>query len=134
MFPTISLAAGESEFTTAGFREFCNDRILAVFQPDVARAGGITGMLRIAHLAHAFNIPIAPHVGACSGICAAASIQLSSALPNFRIFEHMYLLHGLQDIFSEPRSIPVNGVITVPTGPGLGLEIDRAKIDKLIVG
>lgn len=133
-FPTIPLAAGESEFTTAGFREFCNDRILAVFQPDVARAGGITGMLRIAYLAHAYNIPIAPHVGACTGICAAASIQLSAALPNFSIYEHMYLPHGLQEVFAEPRPTPVKGVISVPTGPGLGLEVDRNKIDNLTVG
>ena len=133
-FPTIPLAAGESEFTTAGFREFCNDRILAVFQPDVARAGGITGMLRIAYLAHAYNIPIAPHVGACTGICAAASIQLSAALPNFSIYEHMYLPHGLQEVFAEPRPTPVKGVISVPTGPGLGVEVDHNKFDNLTGG
>ena len=133
-FPSIPLAAGESEFTTAGFREFCAGPVLSVFQPDVARAGGVTGVLRIAHLANAYGIPISPHVGACTGICAAASIQLAAALPNFLTYEHMYMAHGLQQLFHEPRPAPVDGVIHVPTGPGLGLEIDRDRMEGLIVG
>jgi L-alanine-DL-glutamate epimerase-like enolase superfamily enzyme len=51
-------------------------------------------MQRIAALAHAYNIPIAPYVGASSGICAAASVQAAAAIPNLGIYEHMS--HGAQ--------------------------------------
>ena len=129
--PDVPLAAGEAEFTTAGFREFCTDRLLATWQPDVARAGGITGMTRIAALAKAYDISISPHVGASAGVCAAASVQVAAALPNLRIYEHMYMEHDLQDIFVEGRIRPVNSAIAVPQGPGLGLTIDTAKIDRM---
>jgi len=129
--PEVPLAAGEAEFTTAGFREFCEGKVLQVFQPDVARAGGITGWLRIAALADAYGIPVAPHVGASAGICAAASVQVSAAVPNFRIYEHMYLEHPLQDCFVEGPIRPLDGTVQVPQGPGLGLTVDTAKLDRL---
>lgn len=130
-YPEVPLAAGEAEFTSAGYREFCADRLLTAWQPDVARAAGITGFMRIAGLAQAHNIDIAPHVGASAGICAAASVQLSSALPNFRIYEHMYMEHGLQDVFTEGPIQARNSMIEVPQGPGLGLTVDTSKIDRM---
>lgn len=129
--PDIPLAAGEAEFTTAGFREFIDGRILTYFQPDVARAGGVTGMTRIAAFANAHDIPIAPHVGASGGICAAVAIQVAAAIPNFTIYEHMYLPHGLQDVFVGPRIDAVDSRIAVPQGPGLGLEVDPDKIESM---
>lgn len=130
-YPDVPLAAGEAEFTSAGYRDFCEERLLTVWQPDVARAAGITGFLRIAALAHAHNIDIAPHVGASAGICAAASVQLSSALPNFRIYEHMYMEHSLQDVFTEGPIQAHNSMIDVPTGPGLGLTVDTSKLERM---
>lgn len=130
-YPDVPLAAGEAEFTAAGFRDFCEDRLLTVWQPDVARAAGITGFMRIAGLAQAQNIDIAPHVGASAGICAAASVQLSSALSNFRIYEHMYMDHNLQDVFVEGPITANNSAIQVPQGPGLGLTVDTSKIDRM---
>ena len=129
--PDVPLAAGEAEFTTAGFREFCADRLLTTWQPDVARAGGITGVTRIAALAQAYDISVSPHVGASAGVCAAASVQLAAAIPNLRIYEHMYMEHDLQDVFVEGRIRAVNSVISVPQGPGLGLTVDTAKVDRM---
>jgi len=130
-YPDVPLAAGEAEFTTAGYREFAGDRLLVAWQPDVARAGGVTGMLRIASLAHAYDTPLAPHVGASGGICAAAAIQVAAAVPNLRIYEHMYMEHDLQDVFVEGPLRPVESVIAVPQGPGLGLRVDVDKIERM---
>lgn len=130
-FPEVPLAAGEAEFTTAGFREFCEGRILTVFQPDVARAGGITGVMRVANLANAYNIPMSSHVGFSSGISGAAAVQVAAAITNFRIHEHMYMEHPLQDVFLDPFPSPVESQLQVPRGPGLGLEIDTSKVQRL---
>jgi len=129
--PDVPLAAGEAEFTTAGYREFTEDRLLVAWQPDVARAGGVTGMMRIAALAQAYDTPLAPHVGASAGICAAAAVQVSAAVPNLRIYEHMYMEHDLQDVFLEGRIRAQDSTIAVPQGPGLGLTVDRDKIERM---
>lgn len=129
--PTVPLAAGEAEFTTAGFLPFSDGRLLDVWQPDVARAGGFTGMRKIAALAQAHNVMIAPHVGASAAVCMAASLQFSAAVHNFRIYEHMFIYQPLQELFTAPLPEPSGGFIGVPQGPGLGCIIDEERVRSL---
>ncbi|MEW5716881.1 enolase C-terminal domain-like protein, partial [Pseudomonas sp. SB113] len=58
------VALGEGEFHSFGIRSFLEEGLIDLVQPNVTRAGGITGCLRIAATAHAFNLPIALHTGA----------------------------------------------------------------------
>lgn len=124
----VPLASGEGEYTVHGFLPFLQERLLAVVQPDVARAGGITGCRRIATVAQAYDTAFAPHVGASGALCIAASLQLSASVPTHRTFENMVLDQPLQHLTVEPLPQPEGGTIAVPTGPGLGVEIDEAKI------
>lgn len=101
----IRLAAGESEHTAFGARTMIAERLVGVVQPDVARSGGITETRRIASLAHAFHVRYAPHMGQSGAICAAASLQLCSAMPNGWVFECMTYPNPLRD-----------KLVTVPVG------------------
>lgn len=120
----VRLAAGEGEFSVAGFRPFLEEGLLDVVQPDIARAGGFTGCRRIAALAGAYNVAVAPHTGASGPICIAASLHFAGATPGLLTFEHMYIHNPLHAILTQPLPQPKAGVIAVPTTPGIGVELD----------
>ena len=95
-----------------------------IIQPDIARAGGFTEVRKIAALASAFDVPVAPHTGASSAVAVAASIQWAAALPNLLTFEHMYPPNPLrEELLADPLPSPANGQIEVPQRPGLGIEL-----------
>lgn len=128
------MAAGESDFTVWQARDLVAERLVDLIQPDVARAGGITETRRIAELAFAHNVGYAPHVGWSGAICAAASLHLASAMPAFRIYECMVFDNPLRDALTQPivgeRTMLKDGMLDVPTAPGLGVEVDRKMLAK----
>lgn len=125
----IRLAAGESDFVATDALISLQDRSLGLIQPDVTRSGGISETWRICELAAAFNTAYAPHVGWSGAICVAASLQLAAAAETFRTFECMVYQNPLRDAFTHPivgeGSQLVDGKLSVPQGPGLGIEINR---------
>jgi D-galactarolactone cycloisomerase len=131
----IRLAAGESEHTAFGARELIVDRLVGVVQPDVARSGGITETKRIASLAHAFHLRYAPHMGQSGAVCAAASLQLCSAMPNGWVYECMTYANPLRDQLAttpvgEESCLTAEGEMPVPEGPGLGIDINRSVLEE----
>ena len=125
----VRLAAGESDFVVTQARDLIASRAVGVIQPDVARAGGITETRRIADLADSFHVAYAPHVGWSGALCAAASVQLAAAQPNFLVYECMIFDNPLREALLTRRvgsfQDLVDGHAAVPAGPGLGVEIDR---------
>lgn len=123
----VPLAAGEAEFGLFGFRDLIARECIDVLQPEVARIGGITPARRLWALAHAHNLPYAPHTGFSGGIAHLASLHLAAAAPNFYTYEYMgtrYIQNPLRDIFTNPFPSAENGMIAVPQGPGLGMDVD----------
>jgi len=123
----VPLAAGETEFGLFGFRDLIARGCVDVLQPEVARIGGITAARRLGALAHAHNLLYAPHTGFSGGIAHLASLHLAAAAPNFYTYEYMgtaYIQNPLRDIFTVPFPAPREGMLTLPQGPGLGLEVD----------
>jgi galactonate dehydratase len=124
----VRLAAGESDFVATQARDLLATRSVGVIQPDVARAGGITETRRIADLADAFHVAYAPHVGWSGALCAAASVQLAAAQPNFLVYECMVFDNPLREELLVSRVGShrdlVDGNVAVPRGPGLGVEVD----------
>lgn len=126
----IRLAAGESDFVAAEAAELIADRSIGVVQPDVARAGGVTETWRIAELAAVFHTAYAPHVGWSGAICEAASLHLASAAPATRTFERMVFPNPLREELCVGGQPPmVEGKVTPPEGPGLGVEVDRERLE-----
>ncbi len=120
----IRLAAGEGEFNAAGFLPFLEQGLLDVVQPDIARCAGFTGSRRVAALASAYNVAVAPHTGASGPVCIAATLHLAAAVPNLLTFEDMYIHNPLQAILSEPLPKQADGRIGVPLAPGLGVALN----------
>lgn len=120
----LRLAAGEGEFTANGFVPFLDEGLLDVLQPDIARCSGFTGSRRVAALASAHNVAFAPHTGASGPVCIAATLHLAAAVPNLLTFEDMYIHNPLQALLRAPLPQQKEGRIAVPSGPGLGIELD----------
>lgn len=129
----IRLAAGESDYVAAEALICLQDRSIGMIQPDVTRSGGITETWRIAELAAAHHVAYAPHVGWSGAICVAASLHIAAAAETFRSFECMVYDNPLRDNLCLPLAGSANqlvdGELEVPSGPGLGIELDRAVLD-----
>ena len=134
---SIYLAAGENEFTKIGFREWIRKRAVDILQPDLCSAGGFTECRKIAALAQAWHMPIVPHVWA-SGIGLAASLQFLATLPPSPLalqpiepmLEYDQSSHPFRQdlIFGAIRM--ENGRVQIPTGPGIGVEVNRDVIER----
>ena len=99
------------------------DSAADVWQPDTAMAGGITELVRIAGLASAMEVQLAPHCWG-SAFLWAASLQLAGALPNYYIFEFGQAYSPLlYELVTTPVQVEPDGHVKIPTGPGLGVEI-----------
>jgi galactonate dehydratase len=130
----VPLAAGESNYTTDQAMRLIMNRTLSVAQPDVARAGGISETRRIAMLAQNHDVAYAPHIGMSGIVCETASVHLSAAMPSFRIMECECDLSPFKVKVADlaPGCIRAkDGMVDVPTGPGLGLSIDWEAVKSL---
>lgn len=117
---TVPIAAGERLYTRWGFRELLEKRAVAIIQPDLSHAGGILECRKIAAMAEAYYVSVAPHCP-LGPIALAASLQLDACTPNFLCQEQVSLGEGY---LAEPFTVE-NGHIKVPEGPGLGIEVDE---------
>ena len=122
----VPISGGEHEYTRWGIKELLDARAVDVMQADTYWAGGISEMVKICHLCAAYDIPIVPH-----GHSVPSNVQLSAALSPVEVPYVEFLVKWneiLQFFFVDPM-VPENGVVKVPTRPGMGIEIDESKID-----
>ncbi|MBX6773062.1 MAG: galactonate dehydratase [Chloroflexi bacterium] len=127
---TIPIATGERLFTRWGFREWIEKQAAAIYQPDLSHAGGISEVRRIAAMAETYYAGIAPHCP-LGPISLAAGLQIAAAIPNFVCQEQV----SLGDGYLKRPFVVRDGYVDLPTGPGLGIEVDEeALADKLFDG
>ena len=131
------IAGGENEHTLYGFRELLGRHAVDIAQPDVGSCGGLTAARHIAVLAQAHGIEVNPHVWG-SAVAQAASLQLIAALPVTHhslyarppVLEYDRSSHPFRrELVTQPLEL-VDGMVEVPTGPGLGIEIRRETIER----
>ncbi len=128
----LAVAGGENDFTRWGFRDVIAKKAMDIVQPDVCAAGGISEMRKIATLASAFGVECVPHAWG-SAIGLAATVQFLAALPDqppaFRpippMLEFEQTPNPLRDELAREPIVQRRGVVAVPDGPGLGIEVDR---------
>lgn len=132
---TVPVAAGERAYSRWDFAPLL-DAGLAVAQPDVSHAGGISECRRIAAQAEMYGATLAPH-SPLGPLALAASLQLGAAVPNFLRQEvslgmHYNLGGDLLDYLLDPEPFRIlDGTIATPVGPGLGVDIDEAAVRRL---
>jgi D-galactarolactone cycloisomerase len=112
------------------FRDYIAARAIHFVQPDVAWAGGLSETLKIAHLAQAWNLPVAPHIHG-SAVAVAAAVHLLGALPNASMAEMVFPAHPLMaELAREPLVVGADGHVELPERPGLGIELDPRIVAK----
>jgi D-arabinonate dehydratase/D-galactarolactone cycloisomerase len=134
----LPIATGEQSSSIYTFRDHLRAEAADIFMPNVTKAGGISECQRIATLAHAENLKMAPH-GVGSGVGLAATLQWCAAMPNFLIYEYNQLLNPLRHDILKTPIVFEDGYLQVPTGPGLGVDLDweaveQFRMDRAVVG
>ena len=133
---SIPIAGGEQEYSLHGFRWLIANDGLQIVQPDTYYFGGMIRSMKVARMAHAFGKTCTPHMSG-GGLGFLYMMHFVSALPN--ALPHHEFKGFKSEVPFECRTSPlvsVNGVVKVPTGPGLGVEIDPEYLRKhhLIAG
>ncbi|MFC2029605.1 mandelate racemase/muconate lactonizing enzyme family protein, partial [Chloroflexota bacterium] len=127
----VPIAYGEHCFTIHDFRQLVEYEAADILQPDATVCGGISEALRVTHFGEAMGYRVVPHCAGLTAIGWAASVHFAACMPKFTVFE--YDSSPEQPLRDELATEPlfsvetvVDGQIAVPTGPGLGVEIDEA--------
>lgn len=129
----LPVAGGETECTRWQYQERLSTGAFDVILPDVCRAGGISEGRRIAEVARLHNVRWAAHVSMGSSIHIAAAAHLAAASPNFLVFEFPSTPNPIGDALLQSALHPVNGVLRVPDGPGLGVAFDDDRLAEHII-
>jgi len=119
----IPIATGERLFTRWGFREVLEKQAAAIVQPDLCHAGGIGEVRKIAAMAEVYYAAVAPH-NPLGPISLAAGLQVDACIPNFLCQEQVSLGEG----YIMRPFVVRDGYIDLPTGAGLGIELDDEAI------
>lgn len=134
---TIPIALGERLYSRWDFKPFLERGIVDIIQPDLSHAGGISETRRIAAQAEAYDVALAPHCP-LGPIAFASCLQIAATTPNFVIEEMSLGIHyntGGFDLLTylEDKSVfdLTDGFVPVPTGPGLGVNLNEALIREL---
>ncbi|MFS0725301.1 galactonate dehydratase [Paenibacillus sp. 1P07SE] len=132
----IPIATGERMYTRWGFKQLLESGCADILQPDLSHAGGIWETRKIAAMAEAYDVAIAPHCP-LGPIALAASLQLDFCTPNAFIQEQSLGIHynegsDLLDYLKDPSIFHYkDGFVDILTKPGLGIEVDEDKVREM---
>ena len=122
----IPIAGGEHEYTRWGCKTLMDAGAMDIYQVDPTWGGGITEFMKICALATSYDVPIIPHGGVVP-VCANISFALN--LETTPWIEYQNVLNESKQFFYKDALKPVNGFISPPTKPGIGLDIDQNKVE-----
>ena len=128
---TTPIATGERLISQHAFREVLERRACSILQPDITHCGGLSEARRIAAMAEAYRLAIAPH-NPQGPVSTAASLEFGFATPSYLICEAVHLdVPWRSDVVSEGFTVEREGRLVHPsTRPGLGIEINEAEVKK----
>lgn len=127
------IALGERLYSRWDFKPFFEAGAVDIIQPDLSHAGGLSECRRIAAMAEAYDVAVAPHCP-LGPLALAACLQLAATAPNVAIQEmslgiHYNVGHDLLEFITDKSVLTaVDGFLPIPQGPGLGVTIDEAHV------
>jgi galactonate dehydratase len=127
---TIPIATGERLFSRWDYKPLFEQGVLDIIQPDLSHTGGITEVKKIAGMAEAYDVALAPHCP-LGPIALASCLQVDACSPNALIQEQSLDIHynegsDVLDYLADPSVFEFeDGYVSLPDGPGLGIEIDE---------
>jgi len=116
----VPIASGENVYTRYGFRRMLEMKAADILMPDLIRVGGITELLKMAHMAEAYDVPVTPH------LFPEESMHLVGAIPNSTYVEYM---PWFSPLYVEKIELK-NGSIVLPQRPGFGFTFDPNVIER----
>ena len=129
---TVPIAAGEADAGIAPFSALVHDAAVDVLQPDLARCGGLTVARQIRELVRGTGTRIVPHCFS-TGVLVTASLHFAAALDEPTYSEYSVASSPfVSRILTRPFAL-ADGRLPVPTGPGLGIELDDELVESLRV-
>jgi galactonate dehydratase len=121
----VPLATGERDRTIWDMIAYLQNNAIDILQPDVGQTGGISQMKKIAALAEAYHVPLAPH-NTCSELGLTASLHAVASIPLFLIQEGYLDGHIMPPgVARKSWTVDNDGYASLPQGPGLGVEMDE---------
>ena len=119
----MAVAVGESMYSIGQFAEYLGRGAAGIIQPDVARVGGITPWLKVAHAAEVHNVEVCPH------FLMELHVSLAAAVPNGRYVEYVPQLRSV----TWTELTVIDGHAVAPTTEGIGIDWDLDVLDRLRV-
>jgi galactonate dehydratase len=135
---TAPIATGERLYSRFEFKRLFEQGVVDVIQPDVSHAGGITEVTKIAAMAEAYDVALAPHCP-LGPVALAACLQVDAVAANALIQEQSLGIHynreaDLLDYLADPAVFAYeDGYVDLPEGPGLGIELDEGAVREAAV-
>jgi galactonate dehydratase len=128
------IALGERLYSRWDFKPFLDTGRVDIIQPDLSHAGGLLECRKIAAMAEAYDVAVAPHCP-LGPLALGACLQLAACTPNVAIQEMSLGIHYntgghdlLNFVVNKDALTPVDGYLPIPEKPGLGIEIDEAAV------
>jgi D-arabinonate dehydratase/D-galactarolactone cycloisomerase len=128
----LTIVNGETHFTRFDVRDSLRAGAVDVVMPNLARCGGITETARVAALASAHHVDVAPH-GVGSGVAMSAALHFCAAIPNLRVYEYNQLPNPLRRAVVRTPPEFRDGRLYPPDGDGLGVTLDEDTLDRYTV-
>lgn len=126
--PGMNIAAGEYSYDQFTFRDLLVNKTVDILQADCTRCSGITGYLRAAHLAYAFNIPFSAHTA------PAMHLHPSCSLANIKHLEYFFDHVRIENMLFDGVCIPKEGILYPDLSlPGNGLELKKSEAEKYLI-
>jgi len=126
---SLPVVTGEAIYNKSGFRPVLEKRAADILNPDVCSVGGILELKEIGAMAEPNYVAMSPHNYNSTVLGLAATVQAAATMPNFLITEYFVPYEELGMKVSNPL-VQSGGYIQLPTGPGLGIEIDETTFDQ----
>lgn len=129
------VCAGERLVTIYGFRELLNKQAVATINPDITNAGGLSQCCKIAAMAQANYITVAPH-NPNGPLATVASAHLAASIPNFLMLERRGMIEDVaraEEVSTEPLLME-HGKLVLPTAPGWGIDLNREALARHAIG
>jgi galactonate dehydratase len=127
----IPMATGERDRTIWEMIAYLHNGCIDILQPDVGHTGGISQVKKIAALAEAYHVPLAPH-NTCTELGLSASLHVVASIPLFLIQEGYLDGHIMPPgVAKKSFEVDKDGNASLPQGPGLGVEVDESTFAKI---
>lgn len=124
----IPVVSGEAMYGRADFRRLFRERAVDIINPDISNCGGILEMMHIAAAAESEMVAVSPHNYNSTTLSLSATVHAAACMPNFTITEYFLPYEEFGTVVTNNPLVPVNGYITLPDGPGLGLDVNEEAV------